>query len=154
LDASEAMKIVQTISWKSLHKCPEYFAGFLTSDRFKRVFDDPGRSKRIRTSEWPGYAGGHEFYAYYLWSEDGKLFGIISVSPHIEPRKGWMACAFDINHPNPETLNIFQAMMAADPAGVKHWSQHFQTKKELIRALETDSISWQREDCEEKHPID
>ena len=147
LHASEAMKIVQTISWKSLHKCPEYFADFLAGDRFKEVFDDPGRAKRIKSLGWPGHAV-YEFYAYYLWSETGKLFGIISVSPQIEPRKGWMACAFDINHPHPETLNIYQAMMLVEPAGVKHWSQPFQTKKELIEALEIENASWKRNNGE------
>lgn len=92
-------------SWKLLHKCPEHFVDFLAGDRFKHVFDDPGGAKRIKSLGWPGYAV-YEFYAYYLWPETGKLFGIISASPHIEPRKGWMTCAFDTNHPHPETLNI------------------------------------------------
>ena len=140
---SRTMKIVQTITWKSLHKGPQYFVDFLAGDRFKAVFDDPGRAERTKALGWPGFAV-YEFYVNYLWSETGKLFGIISVSPHIEPRKGWMACAFDVNHPHPETLNIYQAMMLVEPVGVKHWSQSFPTKKALIAALETENVSWKR----------
>jgi len=145
LHASGAMKITKTVSWKSLYTGPQYFVDFLATDRFKEVFHASCKTQGIRSLGWTeGFVD--EFYDYYSWSDTGKLFGITSANPKIDPRRGWMVCVFDVKHPDPKSLNIYQAIMLAEPADIRHWSQAFPTKKALITALETENISWKRMD--------
>jgi hypothetical protein len=139
------MKIVKTVSNRALYNgnTPRYFTDFVYSDRCKAVFSAPYEFKGIKSL---GLSGGilNEQYDYYAWADTGKLFGILGSMQRVDPRLGWIACVFDVDHPEPQTLDIYQAMMLTKPTGAKLWSQAYKTKKALVSALEMGDASWKR----------
>lgn len=137
------MKIVKTISQNSLYSGPQYFREFASSDKFNAVFYAPYEFQGIKSLDLRGGVV-NERYDYYCWTDTGMLLGIIGSIQRVDPRRGWMACIFDVDHHQPQTLNIYQAMMLAKPSRVRRWSRAYKTKKALVSDLETGTVSWQR----------
>ncbi len=144
--STEPMKIVKSLSDNKLSGYsprPRFFEDYVRSDEFKSVFRAPYETKGIKSL---GLSGGvsNQQYDYYSWTDTGVLLGIIGSMQRVDPRLGWMACIFDVDHHQPQTLTIYQAMMLAKPSKVQRWSRAYKTKKALVSDLETGAISWQR----------
>jgi hypothetical protein len=135
------MKIIKSLSDdKLIGYKPKFFEDFVCSEDFKSRFCADYWSPGIKQLGLKGFVL-QENYQYYCWSDTGKLFAIIG--PLGDPRRGWMACAFKVEHPDPKSLSIYQAMMNARSDG--NWTiPPCKTKKELISALEAGTARWKR----------
>lgn len=140
------MRIVKSLSdEKLLGYTPKYFGDFVCSEDFKRRFRADYWSPGIKQLGWEDCVL-QERYEYYCWSDTGKLFAIRG--PLRDPRRGWMACSFKVEHPEPQGLSIYQAMMNA--CSDNNWTiPPYKTKKELIGALEAGTARWKRTSYDE-----